>query len=291
MDYDDIPAGSLDLTVLLAARNESANMARCLNALFPAKEVLLVDSQSTDGTTQIAAQWGARVVQFQYAGGYPKKRQWALENVPISTGWVLLLDCDEQVPKELWREIGRAIADGRHQGYLIQKEFHFLGRKLRYGGFSHRAVMLLQRGKGRFESLVTTLADGLDMEVHERVIVDGTIGSLDTPVIHQDFKGLHAYLDRHNRYSTWEAKLRSQLLRDGTYGTDTVQAKWWGNAQERRRFLKKVVCRMPFEPWIWFIYHYFLRLGFLDGRRGLIAAQIRSDYIRQVRAKVYEATL
>src|SRR4051812_15295630 len=101
----------LPITVLIAARNEAANISRCLAALAPAQRVVLLDSQSTDGTDTLAQELGAEVVQFRYAGGYPKKRQWALENLPIKTPWVLLLDADEVVPEKLWAEIARAISE------------------------------------------------------------------------------------------------------------------------------------------------------------------------------------
>ena len=126
------------------------------------------------------------------------------------------------------------------------------------------------------------------MEVHERVIVDGPVGRLATPLIHDDFKGLAAYLDRHNRYSTWEAQLRHGFLTTGSYGASAVRARLFGNAQERRRFLKKIVLRLPGESLVWFAYHYVVRLGFLEGRAGLIACRIRSNYISDVRAKLTE---
>jgi hypothetical protein len=120
---------------------------------------------------------------------------------------------------------------------------------------------------------------------HERVIVDGATGKLRTPLIHEDFKGLHAYLDRHNKYSTWESAVRHQFLKTGQYGEDTIRPKLFGNTQERRRWPKSFIIRIPGEAWLWFIYHYFLKLGFLEYRAGLIACQIRSAYIRDVRAK------
>ena len=135
------------------------------------------------------------------------------------------------------------------------------------------------------------VGDGLDMEVHERVIVEGPVGRLQTPLIHEDFKGLAAYLDRHNRYSTWEATLRYRFLATGRYGKDTIRPKLFGNTQERRRFLKATIVKLPFEPWLWFFYHFIFKLGFLEGRGGLIASQIRSNYIRDVRAKMYELSL
>ncbi len=286
---------TLPITVLLAARNEEANLPRCLQALAPAARVVLLDSHSTDRTADIARDHGALVVQFDYRGGYPKKRQWALENLDIGTPWVLLLDADEVVPPELWDEMGRAVSGPRPcDAYLITKGFHFLGRRFRFGGFSFAAVLLFRRGQARFEQILDDgegAGHGLDMEVHERLIVDGSIGKLHTPLIHEDFKGLQAYLDRHNRYSTWEAAVRHACLRTGRYGRDTIRPRLFGNTQERRRFLKGLVMRLPLEPWLWFAYHYLFRLGFLEGRRGLIACQVRAHYISECRAKMYERQL
>lgn len=277
------------VTVLVAARNEAANLPKCLAALGPAERVVVVDSHSTDATAEIAHDHGAEVVQFTHAGGYPKKRQWALDTLPLTTEWVLLLDADEVVPPALWGEVATAVADpASPNGFLVTKGFHFLSRRFRFGGFSFAAVLLIRRGKARFERLVDDPAGALDMEVHERVIVAGPVGRLKTPLVHDDFKGLEAYLDRHNKYSTWEARLRHRFLTTGEYGGTGIRPRLFGNAQERRRFLKRVVLRLPGESLVWFLYHYVARLGFLEGRPGLIACRIRSDYIAAARAKMYE---
>lgn len=285
---------SLPITALVAAKNEQANIPRCLAALAPASRVVVLDSQSSDQTPDIALAAGAEVVQFTYAGGYPKKRQWALDNLDLRSPWVLLVDADEVVPESLWQEIDQAIGSGApHDAYLIVKGFHFLGKRFRFGGFSFAAVLLFRRGKARFERLLDEDPAGepLDMEVHERLIVEGSIGRLTTPLIHEDFKGLRAYIDRHNRYSSWEAALRYRYLTTGQYGYDTIRPRLLGNTQERRRSIKRLIIRLPFEPWLWFAYHFFIRLGFLEGRRGWFAAQLRASYISQVRAKLYELML
>jgi glycosyltransferase involved in cell wall biosynthesis len=279
----------LPITVLLATKNEAVNLPRCLGALTPAVRVVVLDSHSTDSTVEIAQTHGAEVVQFDYRGGYPKKRQWALDYLTIDTPWIFLLDADEVVPDALWKEIAAVIRQPYAcDAYLIRKGFHFLGRRMRYGGFSHMAVLLLRTSKGRFEQLLDDTTDSLDMEVHERVVVQGRIGRLRTALIHEDFKGLEAYITRHNKYSTWEARLRYRYLATGRYGEDTIQPRLLGNSQERRRFIKAAIIRLPFEHWLWFLYHYVFRSGFLEGRAGLIASQIRASYIAQVRAKIYE---
>jgi glycosyltransferase involved in cell wall biosynthesis len=282
----------LPITVLLAVKNEALNLPKCLRSLRQTREVILLDSQSTDGTLQIAKKYGAKVVQFKYKRGYPKKRQWALDHLKIKTPWVLLIDADEEVPEPLWEEIGRVVQNPEsHTAYLIQKEFHFMGKKFRFGGFSFRAVLLFKKGTAKFERLIDDEAGALDMEVHERLIVNGTIGNLTTPLIHNDYKGLEAYLDRHNKYSTWEAKVRWAFLKTGNYGKSGIKPKLFGNVQEHRRFLKKIAIQVPFEPLWWFLYHFLFRLGFLEGYRGLVASVIRAQYIFQVRAKIHEMKL
>jgi glycosyltransferase involved in cell wall biosynthesis len=279
----------LPITVLIAAKNEAVNIRRCLASLTPAERVILLDSQSTDGTDIFAREAGAEVVQFRYRGGYPKKRQWALSNLDLQSSWILLLDADETIPNELWSEI-RQVTRSKNpcNGYLIKKSFHFLRRRFTFGGFSHYALLLFKRGSARFERLVHDTSDGLDMEVHERLLVDGFIGKLKTPLLHDDFKGLEAYIERHNKYSTWEARLRYQFQKTGRWGEDTVSPHLFGNAQERRRLLKATASGIPFEPQLWFLYHYLFCLGFLERRAGLIASKLRSDYISQIRAKMFE---
>jgi glycosyltransferase involved in cell wall biosynthesis len=279
----------LPLTVLIAAKDEERNIGRCLVSLSPAERVIVVDSQSKDRTASIADEYGAEVIQFGYSGGHPKKRQWALDTLTITTPWILLLDADEAVPPELWQEIAYVVTKSNAaDAYFITKGFHFLGRRFRFGGFSHKAALLFKRGEARFERLVEDAADGLDMEVHERILTNGKLATLQTPLIHEDFKGLTAYIDRHNKYSSWEANVRYAFLRGSRAQHSAVRPNLFGNHQERRRFLKMIAMRVPFEPQLWFLYHYIGRLGFLEGRPGLIASHIRAGYIAQVRAKLYE---
>jgi len=282
----------LPVTVLIAARNEEANLGKCLAVLKHFERVVILDSHSTDDTEKIARRYGADVVDFNYHGGYPKKRQWALETLEIQTPWTLLLDADEVATAEFVEEVSRVVSsEDSDDGYLVTKGFHFLGRKFRFGGFSHSAVLLFRTGKATFEHLIDEADNSLDMEVHERLIVDGSVGSISAPLIHEDFKGLEAYVSRHNKYSTWEARVRQQHLSEKRWGPGAIEPRLFGNTQERRRFLKQIAVRIPFEPSLWFAYHFILRLGFLEGRRGLIASQIRSGYIAESRAKLFELQL
>lgn len=280
------PSGSLSITALVAVRNEAANMGRCLAALAPCARVVVVDSHSTDGTADIARGAGADVMTFTYRGGYPKKRQWALDTLTFTTDWILLVDADEVVTEAVWDEIRAALRSPAADAYLLTKEFHFMGARLRWGGFSHAAVLLFRPGTARFEHLIDEPADAADMEVHERLLVTGRVGRLQAPLRHEDFKGLDAYIAKHTVYAAWEAQVRHQFLQTGQWGKQSIAMKLFGNVQERRRVLKGLVTRMPGEPLVWFVYHYLFRLGFLEGRRGWVASRLRARYIAQVRANL-----
>jgi glycosyltransferase involved in cell wall biosynthesis len=281
----------LSVTVLVPAKDEELNIGRCLMSLTPAARIIVVDSESVDSTLAIARAHGAEIVNFSYSGGYPKKRQWALDNLEIKTPWTMLVDADEQITPELWTEITAVLDSSDCEAYLICKGFHFMGRRFRFGGFSHSAIILFRTGHARFEQTAGNIPNGQDMEVHERMMVDGRIGRLNHPLLHNDYKGLQAYLDRHNKYSTWEAGIRVNYLKTGTWGEQTIKPSGLGDSQSFRRFIKSFIMRFPGEPWLWFLYHYFVRAGFLEGRRGFIAASIRKAYIEQVRAKIFEMSL
>ena len=99
----------LPITVLVAAKNEERNLGRCLSTLSPAERIIVIDSHSQDRTARLVEENGAELVQFNYTGGYPKKRQWALTALDIATPWIFLLDADESVPAPLWEEIQKAL--------------------------------------------------------------------------------------------------------------------------------------------------------------------------------------
>jgi len=114
----------LPVTAIVAARNEARNLPRCLESLRDVGEVYVIDSQSTDATAQIAESYGAHVVQFHYQGGWPKKRQWAMESLPLAHDWIFLVDADEALTPELAREILAAVQNPHCDGYYIALRSH-----------------------------------------------------------------------------------------------------------------------------------------------------------------------
>lgn len=290
MNSDGPSSKSVSVTVIIAARNESANLPSCLESLSPAERIVLVDSGSTDETADIARNFGADVIQFEYQGGYPRKRQWAMDTLEIATDWVMLIDADECVPPVLWLEIANKL-ESDTDAFVIKKAFHFLGRRLVFGGFSHSAVLLFRKGKARFEELaLEDMDDGFDMEVHERLHVGGRVGRMKSPVLHKDVKSVDHYIARHRGYARWEARVRYNYIRTGSWGKG-MDGDLFGDVQQRRRFLKGIAVRMPFEPICWFVYHYVIMLGFLEGKAGFVASRIRMQYISWVRKCIKEIKL
>jgi glycosyltransferase involved in cell wall biosynthesis len=277
------------VSVLIPAKNEEANLPACLESLTRADEIFVVDSQSSDRTVEIAETYGATVEQFYFNGRWPKKKNWSLENLPFRNEWVLIVDCDERIPPELWDEIALAIQNPDYDGYYLNRKVFFLGKWIRYGGkYPDWNLRLFKHKKGRYENLKTEdIPNTGDNEVHEHVILDGSVGYLKNDMLHIDFRDIYHWLERHNRYSNWEARVYLNLL-NSKDDSGTIGANLFGDAVQRKRFLKKLWVRLPFKPTLRFILFYIIRLGFLDGKAGYIYGRLLSQYEFQIGVKLYE---
>ncbi|MGQ9918668.1 MAG: glycosyltransferase family 2 protein [Bryobacteraceae bacterium] len=283
----------LPVSVVIPVLNEEANLADCLASVSWADEVFVVDSHSTDRTVEIAAAAGAKVVQFHFQPGGPRKKNWALENLPFRNAWVLILDADERITPELEAEIRRVFEKGPlFDGYYLNRKLIFMGRWLKHGGnYPSWNLRLFKHRLGRYERLNTEeLASAGDVEVHEHVVLDGRAGFLREPMRHLDFKDLSAWIERHNRYSTWDARMRLSLLRGENFSRH-IPARLSGNPIERKRWLKRLWVRLPGKPLLRFLYMYFFRLGFLDGRPGFIYAVLKATHEFHISAKMWEMGL
>lgn len=279
------PARSLPVSVIVPVRNEAHNLARCLKSLQEVGEIYVVDSQSTDETTEIARSFGAKVVQFHYPGGWPKKRQWAMDALPLAYDWVFLVDADEALTPELAAEIRQVIQNPSLNGFYISLRMCFLGRALRHGDASFFKLSLFRRGKGHFECrLQDQDASMADMEVHEHIIVDGGTARLKNPLLHYNVESLSRYIQKHNEYSNWDARVWLQ----GDTKSGELPASLFGNQAQRRRWLRRMLFGLPGSPFLFFIYKYFLRLGFLDGVPGLIYCGFQGIQFFHIKSKIYE---
>ncbi len=278
-----VPA--LPVSVIIPARNEAHNLPRCLESLAAVGEIYLIDSQSTDDTARIAESYGAKVVQFHYRGGWPKKRQWAMDTLPLTHDWILLLDADEVLTPELAAEIRSAIDNPQFDGCHIALEMYFLGRRLRHSGASFWKLSLFRKGLGRFECRLQDQTTSMaDMEVHEHVIVNGQTRRLQHPLVHHNVESLDRYIQKHNEYSNWEAR----VWLDGNKNEDEIRPSLWGTQAGRRRWLRRHFLELPGSPVLFSLYKYFVRLGFLDGVPGLIYCVFQGVQFFHIKAKIYE---
>ena len=279
-----VSGGKLPVSVIIPVRNEAKNLPRCLQALRDVGEVYVIDSHSTDDTVEIARSHGARVVQFHYLGGWPKKRQWAMNTLPIACDWILLLDADEVLTPELAEEIRSAIQNPAVDGYSIRLRIWFLGRVLRHGDVGLWKLSLFRRGKGRYECrLADQDASMADMEVHEHVVVEGATARLRNPLVHHNVESLSRYIQKHDEYSNWESRV---LLQRGD--DKDLPPSLMGTQAQRRRWLKRKLFALPGSPVLLFLYRYVLRLGFLDGVPGLIYCGFQAVQMFHTKAKIYE---
>lgn len=278
---------TVPVSVVVPVKNEANNLPRCLSHLRWADEIYVLDSQSTDATVQIAQQFGAKVVQFHFNGTYPKKKNWALDNLPLSHDWVLIVDADEVIPPDLAAEIAETITQPRYDGYYLNFRYMFLGRWLRHCGYYPVWVLRLFKHRlGRYEKMpVSTGSNTGDNEAHEHVLLNGTTGRLRHDVLHYPYPTVAAWVEKHNRYSNWEAELYERFLHGGD--TDERLAL----AVRCKRAIKRVYLRLPFRWVIRFLYAYVFRRGFMDGRAGFTLCVLLSYYDFLAAAKVYERQL
>lgn len=271
------------VSILIPIKNEAANLPRCLAAVAWADEVFVVDSQSSDGSQVIAEKAGATVVQFKFNGVWPKKKNWALDNLPFRNSWVFILDADEVLPPETAAEFADIIAhDGYgNEGYWINRRFMFMGKWLKHAYYPNWNLRLLKHTAGRYERLVMGATQSGDNEVHEHITVKGKTGRLKSEMDHYAFPSVDVFVEKHNRYSNWEAALEVQ---DTRHAAEHLQL---GETKKRRK-LKQLSRKLPFRPLLRFLYVYLVQGGILDGREGFYFAKLHGFYEFLSVAKAYE---
>lgn len=277
--------GPCPISILIPARNERANIRACLESCRFAAEVVVVDSASTDGTPAIARELGATVVDFRWDGQFPKKKNWALTHVPWRHEWVFILDADERITPELAAELQRVVAAPAHDGYYVNRRFWFLDGWLRHCGYYPSWNLRFFRHRlGRYEQFsgVQDTSSG-DNEVHEHVLFQGSAGRLQHEMEHYAFPTIDIWVEKHNRYSNWEARVLASFAAQRAASTASLDP-----ALARKRRLKHLAARIPFRPTLRFLYHYVWRAGFLDGYRGYVFCRLMGIYEFLGAAKAHE---
>ena len=253
-------SGRVPVSILVPTLDEELNLPACLASVAGwADEVFVVDSFSHDRTVEIARAAGAHVVQHPFEN-YSRQKNWALDTLPFRNDWVLILDADERVMPALRDEIAATLPAGPFQGYYLNRRFIFLGRWIRHAGwYPSWNLRLFRHRAGRYD----------DREVHEHVVLGGPAGYLRHDLLHDDQRGLDAFVARHNRYSTLEAAARWKA-ETGRADRARLATSLVGSPVARKRYLRERVWpRVPAKPLALFVYMYVVRRGLLDGRPGL----------------------
>ena len=251
----------VDATAIIMTRNESKNIAGCLQSIKGfAKRAVVIDCGSTDDTVEIAKDFGADIYfhEFEY---YAKQFNWGLANTDIDTEWAIRLDADEQFPPELCAEIEQLIEAHRGDnmnGIIMEAKFFFLGRWIKHGPRHKRKLMMFKYSCGRIEDRLR--------DAHS-VISEGYSICVKNKFLHYDLKSFDCYIQRYNWYATRE--LQDYIAY--TQGAN-VQINTDVKIQKQRRKKFNMYYKAPkfIRAWLWFVYNYVFRLGFLDGVSGFL---------------------
>jgi glycosyltransferase involved in cell wall biosynthesis len=262
------------VVVIIPAKDEELHIERAIRSAAPIGPVVVVDAESTDRTAELAKAAGAIVVNRPWLG-YAAQKNWAMDHLPLEAEWVLFLDADEYFSDALTTEIA-ACVDRPESGFFLARENIVLGKALKHAWwYPDYQMRLFRAGRGRFEERL----------VHEHVLVDGEVGYLSHPLIHENVKGIGAWLERHIRY----AELEARQIRSASSAGDSLRSSFRGTRAERRRALKtRVWYRMPMRPAIRFVWMYVVKRGFLDGRQGLAYSQLVAAYDAMIDAYLLE---
>jgi glycosyltransferase involved in cell wall biosynthesis len=274
---------SLRLSVVVLTFNSELTIGKTLAcAQQVSDDIHVVDSYSTDNTLRIAESYGARVVQHPFVH-YGDQRNWAIDNLPFKHNWQLHLDADEFLSPALIAEIEKlkGVSCDHADGFYIPRLTRFLGRDIRHGGhYPTWHLRLFRNGAGRCES----------RKYDQHFILNGRAGRIHAPMIDDNRMSLREWTERHNRWSDAEVQ---EILHPTTEGV--IQGKLRGGTpMQMKRALRKLFLRVPLfvRSFGFFFYRYIVRLGFLDGRPGLIYNVLQTFWYRfLIDAKLYEQSL
>lgn len=269
------------ISLIVLTKNEAENIRFCLDSVKDlVSEIIVVDSGSTDETVKIVTEYGARVFTNPFKN-QAEQFNWALDNTNPQGSWILRLDADEYLLPELKTEIIDTLETitGEISGFFLKRRVYFMGRWIRHGGYYPTWILrLFRRGQARSELR--------EMDEHIVPTDGGQIKFLKNDFVDENHKSLSWWIEKHNQYASREAEALKNL--HGEVTSDPL-----GDPTERKRFYKdQIYGRLPLfvRPILYFIYRYFLRLGFLDGVQGLIFHTLQGFWYRfLVDSKIYES--
>lgn len=268
-----------DLTTIILTYNEEKNIANAINSVKKlAKRIVVVDSFSTDKTIEIAKSLGAEIIEHEFEN-QAKQFIYAINHLEIDTQWIMRLDADEIISKKASKEIEEICffnKDTDINGIVVRFEVNFLGKKLRHGGiYPFRKMIIYKKDKGYME----------DRAMDEHIVLsEGKSIELKHDSYHIDYKDLNAWIDKHNKYSSREV--------EDYFLNNNQESKQLNKSAKIKRFIKfKVYYKLPLgtRAHLYYLYRYYLKFGFLDGKEGKIFAFMQAYWYRfLVDAKIFE---
>jgi len=288
MDLTSITKKKKSLSVIILTFNEEIHISRCIESLqSTTKNIFIIDSYSSDDTVKICESFGAKVYQRNWKN-YADQFQWALDHCPINTEWVMRMDADEYIQKDLQNELPQVLLDSGTDtiGFYIRRKYFFLGRWIKKGAVYPLNLLRIWRvGKGRIEN----------RWMDEHIILDGTgnTDQLNGHIVDDNLNNTRWWTDKHNKYADREM---IDIL-DKKYGLFTFDnalklEKESSQAKIKRAAKESIYNKLPLfiRPLLYFLYRYFIRLGFLDGVQGFVFHFFQGYWYRSlVDLRVYEA--
>lgn len=270
-----------DLTAIILTKNEEANIQKCINSLRAiVKRIVVVDSYSTDGTVELAKSMGAEVYQHTFEN-HSAQFNWAIENVNLDTTWMIKIDADEELTPELADEIEEKLdkLPSSVNGVILRRRMYFMGRWIRHGGmYPGLRMRILRVGFG--------MSEPKSMDEH-LIITSGETVMFDNDFSDKNNKPLECWVNKHNWYSNKEV-FDQQMIASGS----DEDLRGFSRQARIRRFIRNHgYYKLPkfVRAHMYFIYRYWIRLGFLDGTEGRIYAFLQAYWYRYlVDAKIYE---
>jgi len=273
-----------NLSIVILTFNEELHIERCIKSLLPiAKNIFIIDSYSTDDTVNIAKSLGAKVYKNPWKN-YATQYQWGLDNCPIDTKWVMRMDADEYILPELVGEIKTKLPrlEDNISGVYIKRRVYFKDRWIKHGSYYPTCLLRIWKNSdGRMEQRW--------MDEHIKLSQGETV-QFENDLVDDNLNDLTWWTTKHNNYATREAVDILNIIYE-FLEYDEVPTKFFGTQEQRKRWLKKRYAKLPLftRPFIYFMWRYIVKLGFLDRKQGLIWHFLQGFWYRfLVDAKVYE---
>jgi glycosyltransferase involved in cell wall biosynthesis len=270
----------IPVAVLVVTRNEERNLERCLQSVHGfARQIFVIDSESTDGTCAIARRYADQVAELPYDHSriIPWIFQWGLDNLPFTTEWILILEADQALTPLLRDELEALFrrAQIEEDGFFIRRRQIFRGRPVRFGGYGNKHLLkLFRRNRGELDKA----------EQDTRVYVQGSTGRLRAPLEEWNKKEdeILFYLGKHLRYA--DAFAHEELVRGNDGLQWKLEPRLMGHPDQRTLWLKTRYYKLPLflRPFLYFSYRYFVLLGFLDGGNGFIFHFLQAFWFRLI---------